>query len=157
MRQGKGRHLARRACAADELLEHRSDAAFGFAAGLLAGFAERRHADDAVELTLDFRPRPVSASELEEWREYTEGIGLGEVGRSSDRTFGSTVVVIPDHDRADDDRLANLYARARLRLREARLEEDGSSLWFELHGPDGWVRVGRKVPMAIDAVGVEVS
>lgn len=162
MRQGKRGHLARRkrrepcldgrwsspARATAELRKHRNDP------GWLRGIQRLdRDGGDASGITLDFRPRTVSALELEEWRDYATSIGLGETRWNSDRTFGYEVVVIPDHDQGEDDLLAKLYTRARLRLRKTRLKEDGASLWFELCGPDGWVRIGRKVQLAIDAVG----
>lgn len=162
MRQGKRQQLARQQrrgrrhagrnsgafFGLTALREHHQDAARGLVAGVRVAGAQ----DGRVRIDLDFRPRPVSSAELEEWHEYATSIGIGETRWNSDRTFGVDVVVIPDHDQADDDRLAKLYTRARLRLRESRLQEDGDSLWFELRGPDGWVRVGRKVQMAIDAV-----
>ena len=161
MRQSKRRHLARRqrreqrverrygggVRAVAEMREHSSGAAFGLAAVFEAARG------GGAKIIFDVAAQAVSALELQEWRDYATSIGLGETRWNSDRTFGYEVVVIPDHNQGEDDLLAKLYIRARLRLRKVRLEEDGASLWFELCGPDGWVRVGRKGQMAIDAVG----
>lgn len=70
--------------------------------------------------------------------------GLGE-----ERNGGQVVVVVQSLEKTEDSLLAKLHTRARLRLRECRLQEDGTALWFELQGPDGWVRVGRKVQVAL--------
>lgn len=98
-----------------------------------------------AELRLDLPQRSVTAVELEQWERYANHIGLG------DHRKGYSAVVIPNYEDADDQLLAQLYTRAKLRLRRARLCEDGAALWFELHGPGGWVRVGRRVQMPIDA------
>lgn len=101
-----------------------------------------------------FRPRAATLEELEEWQQYAAHIGLGAVSvtRSPDglSSFGYQTVVIPSYEGEEDAWLARLYARAKFRRRRGRLQEGGAALWFELEGPGGWVRIGRKVQMPID-------
>jgi len=110
-----------------------------------------------AELRLDLRARAATLEELEEWQQYAAHIGLGAAveHRLSDGTVLSSyqAVVVPNYEGQEDAWLAQLYERAKFRLRRGRLQEDGAALWFELEGPDGWVRIGRKVQMPIDTTG----
>lgn len=106
---------------------------------------------------LESRARAATLEELEEWQRYAAHIGLGavKVTRSADgrSSFGYQTVVIPSYEGEEDAWLAKLYERAKLLRRRARLQEDGTALWFELAGPDGWVPIGRKVQMPIETTG----
>ena len=80
MRQGKRQQLARQQRRGRRDAGRNSGAVFGLAAlrehhqdaarGLVAGVRVAGAQDGRVRIDLDFRPRPVSSAELEEWHEY---------------------------------------------------------------------------------------